>query len=94
MDVWLDQSWRCTLVGVDGGICPGTLLGCMVDLGFAKDGSFIHPEPKRSLSVRASSALLSPPPPSPALQREVKGTGDLDQQEAWCGVKQKGCWLL
>ena len=94
MDVWLDQSWRCTLVGVDGHICPGTFLGCMVDLGFPKDSSFIHPEPKRGLSVQASSALLSPPLPSLALQREVKGTGALDQWEAWCGVKQEGCWLL
>lgn len=72
-------------MGVDGCVHPGTFLGCVVDLGFPKDGSLIRPKPKRSLSVQASSALLCLPLPSPALQREVKGTGALDQREAWCG---------
>lgn len=94
LDVWLDQSRRCAIVGVDGCVHPGTFLGCVVDLGFPKDGSLIRPKPKRSLSVQASSALLCLPLPSPALQREVKGTGALDQREAWCGVKQEGCWFL
>lgn len=70
------------MMGVDGRVHPGTFLGCMVDLGFSKDGSFIRSKPRRSLSVRASSALLCLPLPSPALQR--------DQREAWCGVKQEG----
>ena len=82
------------MVGADGRVHPVTFLGCMVDLGFPKGGSLICPKPKRSLSVRASSALLCPPLPSPALQREVKGIGALDQREAWCGVRQEGCWLL